>query len=46
MTLVEYLQYIKEENEEKLNWNRKYHVKIKEELKDFSIYYKLIRQHL
>ena len=34
MTLVEYLQHIREEKEGKLNWNKKYHVKNVEELEE------------
>ena len=34
MTLVEYLQHIREEKEGKLNWNKKYHVKNDEELEE------------
>ena len=34
MTLVEYLQHIRDEKEGKLNWNKKYHVKNVEELEE------------
>ena len=33
MTLVEYLQHIREEKEGKLIWNKKYHEKMKKNLK-------------
>ena len=34
MALIEYLQHLRDEKEDKLNWNKRYHVKSEEELKE------------
>ena len=34
MTLVEYLQHIRDEKEIELNWNKKYHTKSEEKLEE------------
>ena len=34
MALIEYLQHLRDEKEDELNWNKKYHVKNEEELEE------------